>query len=117
MNRNSRYDEKDDEQNVRGLRKITYWEKYGVKRFPYPGRRRYTPSLYQSEDVGIAVSNDVFGLTISQFERMYRACLDRRKSREQYILNLRYPDKTSDEYMEYLQDSIDYNKGNNIFIL
>ncbi|XP_071142580.1 uncharacterized protein [Mytilus edulis] len=110
MNRNSKYDRKDDEQNVRGLRKITYWEKYCVKRFPYPGRRRYTPSLYQSEDVGIAVSNDVFGLTISQFERVYKACLDRRKSREQYIINLRYPDKTSDEYMEYLQDSTDYNK-------
>ncbi|XP_076078859.1 uncharacterized protein LOC143048875 [Mytilus galloprovincialis] len=110
MNRNSKYDRKDDEQNVRGLRKITYWEKYCVKRFPYPGRRRYTPSLYQSEDVGIAISNDVFGLTISQFERVYKACLDRRKSREQYIINLRYPDKTSDEYMEYLQDSTDNNK-------
>ncbi|CAG2232978.1 unnamed protein product [Mytilus edulis] len=110
MNRNSKNDEKDDEQNVRGLRKISYWEKYGVKRFPYPGRRRFTPSLYQSEDVGIAISNDVFGLTISQFERMYKACLDRRKSREQYIMNLRYPDKTSDEYMEYLQDSTDNNK-------
>ncbi|XP_071142582.1 uncharacterized protein [Mytilus edulis] len=110
MNRNSKNDGKDDEQNVRGLRKISYWEKYGVKRFPYPGRRRFTPSLYQSEDVGIAISNDVFGLTISQFERMYKACLDRRKSREQYIMNLRYSDKTSDEYMEYLQDSTDNNK-------
>ncbi|XP_063406947.1 uncharacterized protein LOC134690807 [Mytilus trossulus] len=110
MNRNPRKAEKDDEQNVRGLMKITYWEKYGVKRFPYPGRRRYTPSLYQSEEVGIAISNDVFGLTISQFERMYKACLGRRKTRQQYIINLRYPDKASDEYMEYLQNSTVYNQ-------
>ncbi|VDH94023.1 Hypothetical predicted protein [Mytilus galloprovincialis] len=50
------------------------------------------------------ISNDVFGLTIRQFEQRFKACLDRRKSQEQYILNLRYPDKTSDEYMEYLQN-------------
>ncbi|VDI46759.1 Hypothetical predicted protein [Mytilus galloprovincialis] len=105
MNRNSRNDKKDDAQNVRGLRKITYLEKYGVKHFPYRGRRRYTPSVERSEDGGIFISNDVFGLTIRQFERMYKACLDRRKSQEQYILNLRYPDKTSDEYMEYLEIS------------
>ncbi|XP_052086090.1 uncharacterized protein LOC127723477 [Mytilus californianus] len=34
---------------------------------------------------------------------MYKACLDRRKAQEQYILNLRYPDKTSDEYLEFLE--------------
>ncbi|CAC5364715.1 unnamed protein product [Mytilus coruscus] len=100
----------ENEQNVHGLRKITYWEKYGVKRFPYPGRRRYTPLVYQSEDEGIIISNDVFGLTIKQFERTYKACLDRRKTQEQYILNLRYPDKSTNEYLEYLQDSTDCNK-------
>ncbi|CAC5383825.1 unnamed protein product [Mytilus coruscus] len=40
---------------------------------------------------------------------MYKACLDRRKAQEQYILNLRYPDKTSDEYLEYLENSTDGN--------
>ncbi|VDI20827.1 Hypothetical predicted protein [Mytilus galloprovincialis] len=105
MNRNSRNDKKDDDQNVRGLRKITYLEKYGVKHFPHRGRRRYTPSVERSEDGGIFISNDVLGLTIRQFERMYKACLDRRKANEQYILNIRYPDKTSDEYMEYLENN------------
>ncbi|CAC5425470.1 unnamed protein product [Mytilus coruscus] len=88
--------------------------------FPYPGKRRYTPLVYQTDDGGIVISNDVFGLTIRQFERVYKACLNRRKTQEQYIINLRYPDKTSDEYLEYLQDSTDCNKdyvsltGNNL---
>ncbi|VDI24636.1 Hypothetical predicted protein [Mytilus galloprovincialis] len=99
MNGISRNDEKDNDQNVCGLRKTTYLEKYGVKHFPYRGRRRYTPSVDRSEDGGIFISNDVFGLTIRQFERMYKACLDRRKANEQYILNIRYPDKTSEVKM------------------
>ncbi|VDI35045.1 Hypothetical predicted protein [Mytilus galloprovincialis] len=105
MNRKSRKDEIDNDQNVHGLRKITYWGKCGVKRFPYRGSHRFSPCVYQSEDGGIVISNDVFGLTIRQFERRYKACLERRKSQEQYILNLRYPDKTSDEYMEHLENS------------
>ncbi|VDH94024.1 Hypothetical predicted protein [Mytilus galloprovincialis] len=116
MNQNLRNDEKDNEQNVHGLRKITYWGKYGIKRFPYRGSRRYSPGVYQSEDGGIIISNDVFGLTIRQFERRFNACLERRKAQEQYISNLRYPDKTSNEYMEYLHDSTDYDllwRGNN----
>ncbi|CAC5383823.1 pepT [Mytilus coruscus] len=42
---------------------------------------------------------------------MYKACLDRRKAQEKYILNLRYPDKSSDEYLEYLENRTDCNKG------
>ncbi|VDI20825.1 Hypothetical predicted protein [Mytilus galloprovincialis] len=105
MNRNSRNDGKDDEQYVHGLRKITYWGKYGVRCFPYRGSRRYSPCVYKSDDGGIIISNDVFGLTIRQFERRYKACLDRRKAHEQYILNQRYSDKTLDDYhLEYLEN-------------
>ncbi|XP_071144208.1 uncharacterized protein [Mytilus edulis] len=104
MNRNLRIDENGTDHNAYGLRKISFWEKYGVKRFPYLGKRRYSPFAYRSVDGGIVISNDVFGLTIRQFDKMYKACLIRRKTHEQYILNLRYPDKSSDEYMEYLQD-------------
>ncbi|XP_071146160.1 uncharacterized protein [Mytilus edulis] len=60
----------------------------------------------------MVISNDVFGLTISQFERMYEACLERRKKKEQWILNLRYPDKSSKEYLEYLENCTDCNKDN-----
>ncbi|CAC5383830.1 unnamed protein product [Mytilus coruscus] len=111
MNPNPRNDQNMSDQNVQGLRKLTYWEKYGVQCFPYPGRRRNTPLVYQCEDGGIIISNDVFRLTIRQFEEMNKACLVRRKAQEQYILNLRYPDKTSDEYLEYLENRTDCNKG------
>ncbi|CAC5373591.1 unnamed protein product [Mytilus coruscus] len=62
------------------------------------------------------ISNDVFGLTISQFERMYKACLERRITKEQWILNLRYPDKSSKEYLEYLENCTDYKKDHLLFI-
>ncbi|VDI40027.1 Hypothetical predicted protein [Mytilus galloprovincialis] len=86
------------------------WKIYGIKRFPYRGKRRFTPLLYQSTDGGMTISNDVFGLTITQFERMYKACLERRKTNEQWILNLRYPDKSSNEYLKYLQNCTYSNK-------
>ncbi|CAC5386005.1 unnamed protein product [Mytilus coruscus] len=94
-----------------------YLQKYGVKRFPYRGRRRCKPSINQYTDGGIVISNDVFGLTIKQFERMYIECLDRRKTQEQWIVNLRYPDKSSKEYLEYLQNCIYYNKGSDIDLM
>ncbi|XP_071144232.1 uncharacterized protein [Mytilus edulis] len=93
-----------------GIRKFTYWKTYGVKRFPYRGKRKYMPLVYQSDDGGIVISNDVFGLTIRQFERMYKDCLDRKKTHESWIMNLRYPDKASNEYLEYLEKCTDCNK-------
>ncbi|CAC5377587.1 unnamed protein product [Mytilus coruscus] len=109
MNGNSTNQNNSDDGNIFGMRKIPYLEIYGVKRFPYRGRRKYTPLLYQSFDGGMIISNDVFGLTIRQFERLYKACLERRKTKEQWILNLRYPDKSSNNYLEYLQNCIDNN--------
>ncbi|XP_076084422.1 uncharacterized protein LOC143055170 [Mytilus galloprovincialis] len=41
---------------------------------------------------------------------MYKDCLDRRKTHENWILNLRYPDKASNEYLDYLDNCIDCNK-------
>ncbi|CAC5377641.1 unnamed protein product [Mytilus coruscus] len=64
----------------------------------------------KSYDGGIVISNDVFGLTIRQFERIYKVCLERRKTHEQWILNLRYPVKSSNEYLEYLQDCVYYSE-------
>lgn len=117
MNRNSKNKvDKCKDHKEYGLRKVNFWEKYGVKCFPYRGRRRYSPFAYQSVDGGIVISNDVFGLTIRQFEQLFKACINRRKTHEQYILNLRYPDKTADEYLEYLQDFTEPIKGNHIVI-
>ena len=112
MNRNFSNSDNFDDGNLYGIKKTTYWEIYGVKLFSYHGKRKFTPLLSQSVDGGMVISNDVFGLTISQFERMYKACLERRKTKEQYILNLRYPDKSSNEYLEYLKNCTDSYKGN-----
>ncbi|VDI64477.1 Hypothetical predicted protein [Mytilus galloprovincialis] len=110
MNRNYRDEDNSEDVYSYGIKKNTYWKIYGVKRFPYRGKRKYTPLLYPSFDGGLKISNDVFGLTISQFERMYEACLERRKTKEQWILNLRYPDKSSKEYLEYLEKCSYSNK-------
>ncbi|CAC5397487.1 unnamed protein product [Mytilus coruscus] len=110
MDKSNRNQENDEDENVYGMRKITYLEKYRVEHFPYPGRRKYTPLINKYEEGGMFISNDVFGLTIRQFERMYKDCLKRRKTHEQWILNLRYPDKSSNEYLEYLQNCTDCNK-------
>ncbi|XP_063412041.1 uncharacterized protein LOC134694869 [Mytilus trossulus] len=111
MDRTSRHQDRSDDDNHIAMTKTTYWEIYGVKRFTYRGQRKYTPSLYQSFDGGVIIRNDVFGLTIRQFEREFKACLERRKTREQWILNLRFPDKSSKEYLEYLENCTDKNKG------
>ncbi|CAC5362858.1 unnamed protein product [Mytilus coruscus] len=116
MNGNATNQAKHDNGNSLRMRKITFWELYGVKRFPYRGRRKYTPLLYQSLDGGMIISNDVFGLTIRQFERMYKACLERRKRQEQWILNLRYPDKSSKEYLEYLENCTDCYKDHLVWL-
>ncbi|VDI01573.1 Hypothetical predicted protein [Mytilus galloprovincialis] len=97
--------------NIHEMRKRTYWEKYGVKRFPYRGRRRFTPNLDQHFDGQISITNDVFGLTIQQFERTFRACLGRRKQNSQRILNLRYPVKSSNKYLEYLENCTGHIEG------
>ncbi|XP_063412219.1 uncharacterized protein LOC134695013 [Mytilus trossulus] len=110
MNVNVRNQDKSDDENLFGIKKTTYWQIYGVKRFPYRGKRKFTPLLYPSLDGGMVISNDVFGLTISQFERMYKACLERRKTKEQWILNLRYPDKSSKEYLEFLENCTECNE-------
>lgn len=112
MNANSK---NQDDGHFFGMRKITYWGKYGVKRFPYHGKRKYTPLLSQALDGGMMISNDVFGLTIRQFERVYKDCLKRRKRKEQWIINLRYPEKSSNEYLEYLQNCTDSYTGNHYY--
>ncbi|XP_052079193.1 uncharacterized protein LOC127717547 [Mytilus californianus] len=116
MNRNFQNQDKCDDEVLFGIRKIPYWEIYGVKQFPYRGRRKYTPLLYQSIDGGMIIKNDLFGLTIRQFERMYKTCLERRKTHEQWILYLRYPDKSSNEYLEYLQNCTDCNKDHLLWL-
>lgn len=58
--------------------------------------------LHNGYDDDLTIKNDIFGLTIHQFEREFRSCLQRRMKHDQSILNIRFPDKTSNEYLEYL---------------
>ena len=98
-----------DEQDIHSVKKLTYWRMYGVRNFPYRGKRRYTPLIYQSFNGKIIISNDVFGLTIQQFEREFRNCQKRREENQEYITNIRFPDKTSHWYMDYLDFVDDRN--------
>ena len=57
-----------------------------------------------------------FAAKIKQFDIKFRASKEKRKTQEQWILNFTYPDKSSNEYMEYLQDCTDYKNGNYFLI-
>ncbi|XP_076080265.1 uncharacterized protein LOC143051141 [Mytilus galloprovincialis] len=116
MNENAINQDNHEDESLCAMRKVTYWDIYGVKRFPYRDKRKFTPLLSPSLDGGMNFSNDVFGQTIKQFERMHKACLDRRNTQEPWITNLRYPDKSSNEYLEYLQNCTDCNTDHQLWI-
>lgn len=85
------------------IRKLTYYEKYGVKTFSYKGKRKYSSCLRQTFEGSIVVQNDIFGLTIQQFEKEFVECLKRRKSNQQKITNILYPNKTTVAYLEFIE--------------
>ena len=57
--------------NIYGIKKIPYWSMYDVERFPYRGRRKHQSCLHQTFDGRIVIHNDIFGLTIKQFDREF----------------------------------------------
>lgn len=86
------------------MKKVTYWDIYGVKSFPYKGKRKHTPLLHQHFNGQFMIQNDLLGLTIHQFESRFEECLERRTRNKEWLLNIRFPDKTSDGYIEYLEN-------------
>jgi hypothetical protein len=68
------------------------------------GRRKHLSCLKQILGSSTDRHNDVFGLTIFQFEREFKACLKRRKQNEPHILNIVFPIKTDKRYLEYLKN-------------
>ena len=88
-----------------GIKKIPYWSMYGVERFPYRSRRKHQSCLHQTFEGRIVIHNDIFGLTIKQFNREFEKCLLRRERNEQYMLNVRFPNKISSDYLEYLDNA------------
>jgi hypothetical protein len=68
------------------------------------GRRKHLSCFKQILGSSTDRHNDVFGLTIFQFEREFKACLERRKQNEPHILNIVFPIKTDKRYLEYLKN-------------
>ena len=55
--------------------------------------------------------NDVSSLSIFPFEPEFKACLERRKQNEPQILNILFPIKTDNRYLEYLENTHSQQTG------
>ena len=97
-------DKEDDDHKVYKTKKMLFVDSHGVKSFPYRGRRKHFSCLKHILGSSTDRHNDVFGLTIFQFEREFKACLERRKQNEPHILNVVFPIKTDKRYLEYLEN-------------
>jgi len=110
-------DEDIDNKKVYNTKKVLFVESHGVKNFPYRGRRKHFSCLKQILGKRTDRHNDLFGLTIFQFEREYKACLERRKQNRPHILNILFPIKTDNRYLEYLENTQSQQTGNYHFII
>jgi hypothetical protein len=109
--------EDDDSKKVYNTKKVLFVDSHGVKNFPYRGRRKHFSCLKQILGSSKERHNDVFGLTTFQFEREYKACLERRKQNEPQILNMVFPIKTDNRYLEYLENTQSQQTGKYNFII
>jgi len=110
-------DEDDDDKKVYKTKKVLFVDSHGVKNFPYRGRRKKFSYLKQILGKRTYRHNDLFGLTIFQFEREYKACLYRRKQNGPQILNILFPIKTGNRYLEYLENTQSQQTGKYNFII
>jgi hypothetical protein len=110
-------DDEDDDKKVHPTRKMLFVDSYGVKSFPYLGRRTHFSGIRQILGSSTERHNDLFGLAIFQFEREYKACLERRKHNEPQILNILFPIKTCNRYLEYLENTQSQQTGKYNFII
>ena len=94
--------DKDGDKKVHPTKKVLFVDSHGVKSFPYLGRRTHFSGIRQILGSSTERHNDLFGLAIFQFERVYKACLERREHKEPQILNIIFPIKTGNRYLEYL---------------
>ena len=102
----------DDDKKVYNTKKVLFVDRYGVKSFPYRGRRKHFSCLKQILGSSTDRHNDLFGMAIFQFEREFKACLERRKQNEPRILNILFPNKTDNKYLEYLENTQSHQTGN-----
>jgi hypothetical protein len=109
--RHTNKDKEDDNKKVHKTKKVLFVDIHGVKNFPYRGRRTNFSYLKQILGNRRDRHNDLFGLTIFQFEREFKACLERRKQNEPLILNILFPNKTDNRYLEYLENTQSQQTG------
>ena len=125
--RSHRVEEKeDDDHKVYKTKKVLFVDSHGAKSFPYRGRWKYFSCLKQILGISTGRHNNVFGLTIFQFEREFKPSLERGKQNEPHILNIVFPIKTDKRYLEYLENIqsqqtgkkniIRYQSRDNIFV-
>ena len=107
----------DDNKKVHAMKKVLFVDSHGVKNFPYRGRRTHFSYLKQILGNSTERHNDLFGLAIFQFEREYKSCLERRKQNEPQILNILFPNKTDNRYLEYLENTQSQQTGKYNFII
>ena len=110
-------DDDDDDKKVHPTKKVLFVDSYGVKSLPYRGRRKHFSSIRQILGSRTHRHNDLFGMAIFQFEREYKACLERRKQNEPQILNIVFPIKTDNRYLEYLENTQPQQTGKYNFII
>jgi hypothetical protein len=100
-----------DDKRTYKTKKVLFADSHGIKNFPYRGRRKHFSYLEQIFGQRTDRHNDLFGLTIFQFEREFNACLDRRKQNGPQILNILFPMKTGNRYLEYLENKQSQQTG------
>jgi hypothetical protein len=74
------------------------------------------PNYHTDEHKRTDRHNDLFGLTTFQFEWKYKACIKRRRQNEPQILNIVFPIKTGNRYLEYLENTKSQQTGNTILL-
>ena len=89
-------DKEDDDHKVYKTKKVLFVDSHGVKSFPSSSTDR---------------PNDVSSLSIFPFEPEFKDCLERRKQNEPRILNMLFPNKTDNRYLEYLENTQSQQTG------
>ena len=108
---NTKEAEDGKDKKMHSTKKVLFVDSYGVKSLPYRGRRTQFSSIRQILGGSTDRHNDLFGMAIFQFEREYTSCLERRKHNEPQILNILFPIKTDNQYLEYLENTQSQQTG------
>ena len=92
-------DKYENNKKVYNTKKVLFADSHGVKSFPYCERRTHFSGIQQILGSSTDRHNNLFGMAIFQFEREYKACLERRKQDEPRILNIVLQIKTDNKYI------------------